>query len=1015
MYDMYGGDQSFYKNGQAILKRIKEVQASGNPFGNTDFTKNDLDIATNLYDVTIKGNAVTVPYTVNGVTKRKKVVLQDKFRGVTIYNTFKASDKVVIDRLDDQLKKAGLDKKDRERILEPFKGGVNANDAQSYITLEEWIRRITAAGELDKYAGLIQSLTDDTPIDKIDWTKFANKVQIQKNFYYDLYYDTTVGIEVPRQVKNAEFVLIPKLIKGTELEKVYNIMTNRGVHQINTVETVKVAQHNRMTLWNNDGILTDEALKEFDNNAFDNSELFSYNYLYRQQEVPQHMVDASNKAAIQIMKKMLDNLPNRTELNDLKSKVFNNYVANIRNSFEKTCAELGIGLDDNGHIDLNSNGTIKNLNRFVFFDRFKENAQQQGVEKALLEFFDLDSAGFNNLPLFLSNINSKLESIANSYFNTNITRQLISGWHAAQLSDFGFKVDKQTQTDSKLQYKKIGEVDGTPVYYTEIKLPRWSSKLKGLNIEQVPDSLRTMIGYRIPTEGKQSICIMYVKEFLPDAYGSTVVVPDEWVTQTGSDFDVDSVYGMSKTFNLVKGVPTEITHARYTKDEVGYINYVKDNVDKASRKILGKTYNKQGNIRASLKNSEDAINATLEGYNGNLKVVEKIANDGELKSYESYLKLPVEDASSQAARTNAIIQSFIDILNNPAAFEENTTTSNFENVKEANETYAEIVGANKTTVAPSDFFTQLDWFDAATSGIKLKGISVNRDTFMSIGNVTKANHSEGIKVMYITDVISEQEAVNRYGKENVETIGNKHIRITHKNFGWSGDDKNVDGYLINPYSSQTTAHILDVMKEGAIHNENTYTFNAFKTIVDFGSNYDTAIGFMWQPAIDILVRKWKETNSVLAEGTKNPLTEAIREVAHNLGFGEKVNFAGRKKLIETIDKSYGETFKKLFNLSVSDAFSSPDLIFSSDAYKSRLRGEMNGVQQDLFDFYVLAQFNRLNSIGQDISNNLNILSADKYGAKQSFYASDKVFRDARTVIENSNIYAPSSTGVKPCC
>lgn len=61
-------------------------------------------------------------------------------------------------------------------------------------------------------------------------------------------------------------------------------MTNRGIHQINTVETVKVAQHNRMTLWNNDGVLTDEALKEFDNNVFDNSELFSYNYLYRQQK-----------------------------------------------------------------------------------------------------------------------------------------------------------------------------------------------------------------------------------------------------------------------------------------------------------------------------------------------------------------------------------------------------------------------------------------------------------------------------------------------------------------------------------------------------------------------------------------------------------------------------------------------------------------------------------------------------------------------------------------------------------
>lgn len=370
----------------------------------------------------------------------------------------------------------------------------------------------------------------------------------------------------------------------------------------------------------------------------------------------------------------------------------------------------------------------------------------------------------------------------------------------------------------------------------------------------------------------------------------------------------------------------------------------------------------------------------------------------------------MEDVSSQAARTNAIIQSFIDILNNPAAFEENTTTSNFENIKEANELYAELVGANKTTVAPSDFFTQLDWFDAATSGIKLKSISVNRDTFMSIGNVTKANHKEGIKVMYNTDTISRQEAVKRYGKENVETIGSNNIRITHKNFGWSNDNKNVDGYLINPYSSQTTAHILDVMKEGAIHNENIYIFNAFKTIVDFGSNYDTAIGFMWQPAIDILVRKWKETNSILAEGSRNPLTESIREIGHTLGFGKKIDFVGRRKLIETIDKSYGETFKKLFNLSVSDAFLSPDLIFSSSAYKSRLRGEMNGVQQALFDLYVLAQFNRLNSIGQDISNNLNILTADKYGAKQSFYANDKIFRDASTVIDNSNIYAVSSTG-----
>lgn len=48
----------------------------------------------------------------------------------------------------------------------------------------------------------------------------------------------------------------------------------------------------------------------------------------------------------------------------------------------------------------------------------------------------------------------------------------------------------------------------------------------------------------MPTEGKQSIAILKVVGFLDDSQGSTIVVPDEWVPQTGSDFDVDSVYGI---------------------------------------------------------------------------------------------------------------------------------------------------------------------------------------------------------------------------------------------------------------------------------------------------------------------------------------------------------------------------------------------------------------------------------------------------------------------------------------
>ena len=53
---------------------------------------------------------------------------------------------------------------------------------------------------------------------------------------------------------------------------------------------------------------------------------------------------------------------------------------------------------------------------------------------------------------------------------------------------------------------------------------------------------------------------------------------------------------------------------------------------------------------------------------------------------------------------------------------------------DANKEWNEYTNASKRIVGPSGFLTQLRWFDAATSGIKLKGISVNMDSFASISS-----------------------------------------------------------------------------------------------------------------------------------------------------------------------------------------------------------------------------------------------------------------------------------------
>lgn len=1138
---LFNGKSKFYKGNQDVLKRLKEIQAGGSPFGVIDFTRTSTDpakIVQETIDIpTADGKKAVIDY-----TTKESIKLYDKFKAVTVYNTNKTSRQEVIDRLEKQLNKAKLSEETKASLLKPFKDEkTKTNDAQSYITQEEWIRRITAAGELNKYASLIEALTNDTPIEKIDWTAFENKVPIQKNFYYDLYYDTKTGIEVPRQIKNAEFVLLPKLIKGTELEQVYNAMKEIGIDQLNTIETSKAANHNIITLWDNDGNI---HLDEFKEQARDVIEPYSYNYLYRQQEVPEHMVDEENKAGIQILKKMLDNLPNDEHHNNLVNKFFNNYTANIKQSFVEVATELGIELDNSGNIKL-KDGAIVGLNRKVFLQLVKENMAKNGADRVLMEFLDTALEGSDQLPLIMNNVSTKLENVTNALFNKRITRQTIEGWHAAQLSDFGFTVDKDTVKDSeylanheaghnhKLEYRKQGEINGIPIYYAEIRLKRWSDALYRtikqedgttkkipIDINEVPEDLRTMIGYRIPTEGKQSIVIMKVVEFLPDAYGSTVVVPDEWVTQTGSDFDVDSVYAMTKHITLNKdGKVIEPTENDYPLNEKGYIRYIKDNVGMAARKALGK-YN--GQIESSIKfikdkekedrkklnedyqakilksldnrfknkyniyqlaketkdkelhkiiqaigkkedgiSSREYINSAIERlYNlkesgeiqnqtkildnvydtyiatqelfdsqeddnvalnetnrnkikdvieentkEQLNEAEKFANDNNLPNYVSWLSLPVEERVSRDVRNNNIVQTFIDILNSPAAFEENMGISQFSNLAEANSWMKKIANiSNKHVIDDKsygnhDAVTQLDWKESASSGIKLKAISVNLDTFASIGNRTKIRLPFAIPVRYDKEIIDKQKIgeKNRFGK-----VENNVINFTNQ--GWSEDNKNVEGKLLTPYSSQTTAHILDVMKEGAIHNENTYTFNTFKVMINAGIDYKTAISFMYQPAMDNLVKYWNESQSFANSEYINPLSKALDDAATALGI--TTDDKNMSDLASAVYRKYNE---KGYITNVYGDVSFP--IIDRELNVKRFSNEMTEKEKKIHDFMVLLQFNKLNQLGSIVNNTLSVLTADKFGAKPSYYATDRIFRQIDDILTNDNkLYAENKKG-----
>lgn len=78
------------------------------------------------------------------------------------------------------------------------------------------------------------------------------------------------------------------------------------------------------------------------------------------------------------------------------------------------------------------------------------------------------------------------------------------------------------------------------------------------------ESLTEMIGYRIPTEDKYSMVPLKIVGFLPKAAGQVVMMPKEITLLTGSDFDIDKMYLMLKSFRIKENTvnPMDYPHTK---------------------------------------------------------------------------------------------------------------------------------------------------------------------------------------------------------------------------------------------------------------------------------------------------------------------------------------------------------------------------------------------------------------------------------------------------------------------
>lgn len=948
--DLFEGNSKIYKSDQDAFKRTKEVQGSGNPMGSPDFTT----LFNRKYEKIEDSLLSTEAFKDWGVKQH------NQYRAVTVRNTkmtgetigeFNVKDGkpisfkkigVLSQQLIDYYKKEGFDDNTSlDKAFEIMSRYYNpkVNDAQSYITFDEFIRRIARRGELYKYKPLIDKIKRGEDLIAEELDEF---IQVQKNFQYDQAFDEDAQMFMSRQIKNAEFVLVPQLIKGTELEIVAKLMEKYGIDQLNTEETSKAGKSNILEVFDkNTGLVKQDIIDEIENDEKPLEErqnikqslfgkavttkhaiqYYNYEYLFTQQETHQHVND-ENKAGVQIMKKVVDNIDElNTELWPVKQKLIRLFNENIINSAKDYFSKLGVKFGENNEIiiekDEKGNDTIKGLNLKKLYDIYKEELRRRRDDRNLLDFATLEDnpiAGqkpTTKLPDFLTLTSKTLEQIAQSSINNNIVRQTLPGFHGPQVTSIGFNSrtineiggGKVTRKYSdKLRFYPDGEqyIEAmvSPSFFgLERRKPNGELKSKQELLDELKTAgIDTFIGYRIPTEAKYSVAVMKIVDFVDDAYGSTIIVPNDWVAQTGSDFDVDSIYGITY-------------HTR-------------------------------------------------------------LDNEGHIEKIE-------EDKNTKQSRDNGILSCMIKIMQHPSTLEERLLTSNVDHISEAinDETIIpKNVKKAKSNRSQYNFFDQVENHEDAISGMELKAISVAWDGLISIAN------SVGF---YLPK--NERIKIRKDGNE-----------IELKQFGDNSENnhRNYEGYLLTAYSAETSPYEFDAIKTGAIPNINKFSFGVFKFLSGLGVDYKLNLMFMSTPGVTRLIKINDKYNSIYSYYSPDVIKKGIEEIAKELNIDTKG--LNTDDILEEIEKQNNISFIKYNNDEDLSVTLNIDEI-------SRSKNEKDDKLKKLAEVQTILDFAQIKKLADKFTELSMVLRGDKISAKKSIYETEDILRKCEELANDNTI------------
>ena len=457
--------------------------------------------------------------------------------------------------LDTKVEKGELTKADKAYILSQFKK-VNVADAQAYRSLSSYRAMLVMSGQ---WTDAMENAYHNLQEGKWSIEDFSIIWQTKKPFVYTQVNNVSgieghTGIKTPVQHKNSEFLLLAlynsiagPLYNSDKLKAINKFMEEYQIDVVQFESTTKVGKQGVIDL--NDVHSMQEVTQRLKAATGISTGTENPNVVHKipyedygiQVMTPEHLLDAIQLIGSQIKKLITADIPedailevngkklSKKEWLDLYNSVL---VENILQSYKEV---YSIFKDK------------KEVER-VLQEELRSNTRY-GMD--MIKACTLDENGNFNLPLFDPIQSIKIQQLLNSIIKNRITKQKIKGGALIQVSNYGLTNDLHIVFEGEGKEKRIKYLECyMPAYSREFYEPLMDPETHTLDVSKLPDDLRKLIGYRVPTEDKYSMVPLFIKGFLPQQNGSAIMLPAEITTLSGSDFDVDKLYVMLPEFKI---------------------------------------------------------------------------------------------------------------------------------------------------------------------------------------------------------------------------------------------------------------------------------------------------------------------------------------------------------------------------------------------------------------------------------------------------------------------------------